>query len=73
VSYDNNGVAEPEYVTLWEPHPGPQTEFLQSDAYEVLYGGAAGGGKTDCLMAWLVEDTEIPSTAACSCVRRTPR
>lgn len=29
----------------WRPHPGAQTAFLESSAYEVLYGGAAGGGK----------------------------
>ena len=34
----------------WEPNPGPQTAFLTSTAREVLYGGAAGGGKTDALM-----------------------
>lgn len=28
------------------PHPGPQTEFLASRAFELLYGGQAGGGKT---------------------------
>lgn len=30
---------------LWRPHPGPQTRFLQSTQFEVLYGGALGGGK----------------------------
>jgi hypothetical protein len=35
---------------LWEPNAGPQTAFLQSTARECLYGGAAGGGKTDALM-----------------------
>lgn len=35
---------------LWEPNKGPQTAFLASTAREVLYGGAAGGGKTDSLM-----------------------
>jgi hypothetical protein len=35
---------------LWEPNAGPQTAFLMSEAREVLYGGAAGGGKTDALM-----------------------
>src|SRR5215467_5493439 len=35
---------------LWQPHPGPQTAFLTSMAYEVLYGGQAGGGKSDALL-----------------------
>lgn len=35
---------------LWSPNPGPQTAFLLSKAREVLYGGAAGGGKTDALI-----------------------
>ncbi len=28
------------------PQPGPQTSFLSSSADIVIYGGAAGGGKT---------------------------
>jgi hypothetical protein len=32
----------------WEPHPGPQEQFCESWQDEVLYGGAAGGGKSDC-------------------------
>ena len=34
----------------WYPNPGPQTKFMQSNAYEVLYGGAAGGGKSEALL-----------------------
>ena len=32
------------------PQPGPQTEFLRSEADIVVYGGAAGGGKTFALL-----------------------
>jgi predicted phage terminase large subunit-like protein len=34
----------------WKPNEGPQTDFLASSAYEVLYGGAAGGGKSESLL-----------------------
>ncbi|WP_394845174.1 phage terminase large subunit [Pendulispora brunnea] len=34
----------------WRPIPGPQTRFLSSAAYEVLFGGAAGGSKTEALL-----------------------
>lgn len=34
----------------WKPHPGPQTEFCSRGEFEVLFGGAAGPGKTDCLI-----------------------
>lgn len=32
---------------LWEPQPGPQTALLECPVFEVFYGGARGGGKTD--------------------------
>lgn len=34
----------------WKPFPGPQTEAFGSEADILLYGGAAGGGKTDLLL-----------------------
>jgi phage terminase large subunit len=36
---------------IFEPLPGPQMEFLSSSEDYVMYGGARGGGKTDCLLA----------------------
>lgn len=38
----------------WKPHPGPQTEALTRQEFELLYGGARGGGKTEAGMAWMV-------------------
>lgn len=34
----------------WAPTPGPQLEAFNSPATELLYGGAAGGGKSDLLL-----------------------
>ena len=36
---------------VFKPNPGPQTEFLASSEREVLYGGAAGGGKSYATLA----------------------
>ena len=36
---------------IFEPNPGPQTEFLSSNDREVLYGGSAGGGKSYAMLA----------------------
>jgi hypothetical protein len=36
---------------IFKPNPGPQTEFLASEEQEVLYGGAAGGGKSFAMLA----------------------
>ena len=36
---------------IFEPNPGPQTAFLASSEQEVLYGGAAGGGKSYAMLA----------------------
>jgi len=36
---------------IFEPNPGPQTNFLAATEQEVLYGGAAGGGKSYAMVA----------------------
>lgn len=35
---------------LFQPHPGPQTDFLAASEREVFYGGARGGGKSYALL-----------------------
>ena len=42
----------------WTPQEGPQTEMLQSSAFEVFFGGARGGGKTDGLIGDYLQDLE---------------
>lgn len=44
----------------WLPHRGAQEEFLQRSEFEVLFGGSAGPGKTDCLVAALTRDVRHP-------------
>ena len=36
---------------IFEPNVGPQTDFLAATEQEVLYGGAAGGGKSYAMVA----------------------
>jgi len=40
----------PPTAPAWTPLPGPQSRALESQADELFYGGAAGGGKTDLLL-----------------------
>lgn len=43
----------------WQPTP-KQEEALVSSAFETLYGGSRGGGKTDAGQAWMLYDIEHP-------------
>lgn len=39
---------------IWQPQPGPQTALLECPIFEVFYGGARGGGKTESSIGdWL--------------------
>ena len=44
-------VEEVQRDIIFEPNPGPQTSVLAATEQEVLYGGAAGGGKSYSLIA----------------------
>lgn len=39
-----------DYSVAWAPQPGPQTALLACPVFEVLFGGARGGGKTDGML-----------------------
>lgn len=36
-----------EQEVIWTPQPGPQTDLVRAPIFEVFYGGARGGGKTE--------------------------
>jgi len=44
---------------IWEPQEGPQTSLLECPVFEVFYGGARGGGKTESSIGdWLQHSAE---------------
>lgn len=48
---------------MWVPHQGAQEEFCSRGEFEALYGGAAGPGKTDCIIALATRYIEFPDYA----------
>jgi hypothetical protein len=39
-----------KYRVVWEPQPGPQTWLLSCPVFELFFGGARGGGKSDGML-----------------------
>jgi hypothetical protein len=56
----------------WKPQPGPQSEFVASEVFELVYGGARGGGKTDAVLGeFALHAGEAGAAAKGLLVRRT--
>ena len=45
--------------TVWKPQP-KQAAFMARPEYEALYGGAAGGGKSDALVIEALRQVSVP-------------
>lgn len=59
-------------VTVWEPQAGPQAAFVSCPVYEIFFGGARGGGKTDAVLGeWAIHADEYGPDAIGLMVRRT--
>lgn len=59
-------------ITAWEPQPGPQEAFVGCPVFEVLFGGARGGGKTDAMLGeWALHADQYRADAIGLMVRRS--
>lgn len=64
-------IAEAARICLWAPNPGPQTLLIQCPCFEIFYGGARGGGKTEGSIGdWLIHSAEYGENAVGIFVRR---
>lgn len=56
---------------VWIPQRGPQTALLECPAFEVFFGGARGGGKSDGVLGdWIAHATAYGEDARGIMVRR---
>lgn len=60
-----------EQKVIWKPQSGPQTDLITSPVFEVFYGGARGGGKTEGSIGdWLSHSATYGENAIGLFVRR---
>jgi len=58
---------------VWKPHEGAQERFHECGAYEVLFGGSRGPGKTECLLREAIRQTGKSNYRAIIFRRTYPR
>lgn len=49
---------EPDALTAWQAQDGPQTALISCPVFEVFFGGARGGGKTDGVLGDFLEHAD---------------
>lgn len=54
-------MAAPAADVLWRPNAGPQRQALASSVFELLFGGSAGGGKSEFLLMGPLRYVSQPS------------
>src|SRR5688572_4307563 len=45
-------------ITIWEAQEGPQRALISCPVFEVFFGGARGGGKTDGVLGDFLEHAD---------------
>jgi len=56
---------------IWSPQPGPQTDLVACPVFEVFFGGARGGGKTEASIGdWLNHSATYGENAVGLFIRR---
>lgn len=56
---------------IWEPQPGPQTDLIRCPVFEVFFGGARGGGKTEGSIGdWFLHSSQYGENASGLFIRR---
>lgn len=62
---------EVKQTVIWQPQPGPQTALIACPVFEVFFGGARGGGKTEASIGdWLEHSSTYGENAIGIFVRR---
>jgi hypothetical protein len=60
-------------LVVWEPQPGPQSALITCPAWEVFFGGARGGGKTDAILGEFIGHAQQYGEGASGLVVRRTR
>lgn len=62
-----------EPTVIWEAQPGPQTALISCPVFEVFFGGARGGGKTDGVLGDFLDHADTYGEHAVALMLRKER